>query len=137
MDSTESDLAGQQTSAWREGKDRRTDPRFRCWGTVGMRVLPEGPTFIGYLLDLGLGGFYVETEANFPAAPDAAVEVLLHLDGFSLRLAGTVRHVEDDSRAGIAFTDLSLRKVEQIHKLTTAIIAAEKIRQAGVDALGG
>jgi len=137
MDSRQPNRAVHEPSVRREGEERRAAPRIRCWGTVGIRVLPEGPTFIGYLLDLGQGGFYVETDANFLAPPDTTVEVLLYLDGFSLRLSGVVRHVEEESRAGIEFTDLSLRKVEQIHKLTTAIIAAEKTRLAGVESLGG
>jgi hypothetical protein len=135
MDSTQTKAAEQDGR--RTGKERRADPRFHCWGTVGIRVLPDGATFMGYLLDLGLGGFYVESDKAIPAAPAALVEVLLHLDGFSLRLAGVVRHMEENTRAGIAFTDLSLRKVEQIHKLTAAIIAAENERLAGVEKLGG
>lgn len=120
-----------------EGKERRVCQRRRCWGTTWINFLPEQIRQVAYLIDLGLGGCCIESDTAMPAAPHMCVEVHLNVDGFTLQLAGVIRHVEKNTRAGIEFTDMSLRKVEQIHRLMAALIEAEKIRLAGVEELGG
>ncbi|MGC9158397.1 MAG: PilZ domain-containing protein [Terracidiphilus sp.] len=123
---------------WRGGEDRRAEPRVRYWGTAGIRILPAGTLVLGYLLDLGLGGCLIDLDEAIPAQVGAGVEVLLSLDGFHLRLAGVVGHVEKKrTQAGITFIGLSLRKIEQIHHLMAALIEAEKQRLAGLRPLGG
>ena len=90
-----------------------------------------------YLVDLSLGGCLVDADEAIPACVNACVEVLLQVDQLTLRLAGVIRHMEKKTRAGIGFTDLSLRKAEQIHHLLGILIEEEKQRLAGVRELGG
>jgi hypothetical protein len=119
-------------------RERRINPRSQCWGTTWINLLPEGIKTVGYLLNLGLGGCHIDTDAPLPARAGSRVEVLLYLDGYTLRLAGVVIHTEEDhARVGIEFTDVSPRKAEQIRHLMAVIIAAEKERLAGVEELGG
>jgi hypothetical protein len=122
---------------WHGGKDRRASRRFRFWGIAGINILPDGPMVLCYLLDLGLGGCSVDADEAIPARVNGSVEVLLRVDQLTLRLAGVIRHMEKKTRAGIGFTDLSLRKVEQIHHLMGMLIEEEKQRLAGVKELGG
>jgi hypothetical protein len=44
---------------------------------------------------------------------------------------------ESNARVGIAFTDVSPRKAEQIRRVMEVITAAERERLAGVEELGG
>ena len=122
---------------WHGGPDRRADSRFSSWGTAGINILPDGPLVLCYLVDLGLGGCSVDADEAIPACVNACVEVLLQVDQLTLRLAGVIRHMEKKTRAGIGFTDLSLRKVEQVHHLLGILIDEEKQRLAGVKELGG
>ena len=120
------------------GQERRIYPRSQCWGTTWINLLPEGLKTVGYLLNLGLGGCHIDNDAPLPARVGERVEVLRYLDGFTLRLAGVVIHMEENNaRVGIEFTDVSPRKAEQIRHLMAVIIAAEKERLAGVEELGG
>jgi c-di-GMP-binding flagellar brake protein YcgR len=123
--------------SWHGGRDRRANPRLQCWGTAGINVLPDGSRIIGYLLDLSLGGCYVETDAAVEANLDASVEVLLYPEGYTLRLAGVVCHTEGGTRIGIRFADVSDRKAEQIRSLIELLNRVEKERLAGVEELGG
>jgi hypothetical protein len=104
--------------------ERRAQPRTDGWGTAWIGIFPEGIKAMGYLLDLGHGGCRIETDEAISAGDDSSVEVLLHLKGYTLRLAGVIRHQEDGkTRAGIEFTDVSPRKAKQIQKLLDQLIA--------------
>jgi len=104
--------------------ERRAHPRAHDWGTAWIGIFPEGTKALGYLLDLGLGGCRIEADDAIPATDNASVEVLLHLRGYTLRLAGVIRHQEEgNTRAGIEFADVSPRKAEQIQKLLEQLFA--------------
>jgi hypothetical protein len=119
-------------------QERRIYPRSQCWGTTWINLLPEGIKTLGYLINLGLGGCHIDTDAPLPARVGDRVEVLLYLDGFTLRLAGVVIHMEENNaRVGIAFTAVSPRKAGQIRHVMEVIDAAEQKRLAGVEELGG
>jgi hypothetical protein len=118
-------------------RERRNHTRFRWWGSTWINILPDGIKIVGYLLDLGSGGCKIETEIPLPASANTSVEVLIRLDGYTLRLPGVIRHVDEKTRIGIQFVDVSPRKAEQIEHVIEAINDAEKIRKAGVERLGG
>jgi c-di-GMP-binding flagellar brake protein YcgR len=124
MDSSQSD-SEQGTPATEGGAaERRVHPRTEGWGTAWVGVLPEGTKALSYLLDLGLGGCHIEADDAIPATDHANVEVLLQLKGYTLLLAGVIRHLEENqTRAGIEFTDVSPRKAEQLQKLLDQLIA--------------
>jgi hypothetical protein len=118
-------------------RERRHHSRFRCWGSTWINILPDGIKIVGYLLNLGSGGCQIETDVPLPAMANTTVEVLIRLDGYTLRLLGVIRHVDENARAGIEFIDVSPRKAEQIQHVMAAINEAEKMRLAGVEELGG
>jgi hypothetical protein len=137
MDFIQKDSAQGSPAEGSAGAEHRVNPRSHCWGTAWINILPDGIKVMSYLIDLGLGGCLIETDSAIPAMIDTSVEVLLNVADFKLRLAGVIRHMDGETKAGIEFTDLSLRKVEQIHALMAALIQAEKERLAGVKELGG
>jgi hypothetical protein len=72
----------------------------------------------------GVGGCRIEADEAIPVTANATVEVLLQLKGSTLRLAGVIRHMEENqTRAGIEFTEVNPRKAERIQKLIDQIIA--------------
>jgi c-di-GMP-binding flagellar brake protein YcgR len=123
MDSTRNDSEQGAPAAESGAMERRAHPRADGWGTAWIGIYPEGTKSISYLLDLGLGGCRIEADDAIPAADNSSVEVLLHLKGYTLRLAGVIRHQEESkTRAGIEFTDVNPRKAEQIQKLLDQLI---------------
>jgi hypothetical protein len=138
MDATRKKLETEASAQENGGRERRMYPRTGCWGSAWVNILPEGIKVVGYLRNLSLRGCYIETDDAIPSHSGGRVEVLLQFDGFSVRLAGVIRHMEEDStRIGIEFTEMSPRKAEQVRCLMEAIAEAEKERLAGVKELGG
>ena len=124
MDSTQKDSEQGPPAAKSVAVERRAHPRAHDWGTAWIGIFPEGTKALTYLLDLGLGGCRIEADDAIPAGDHASVEVLLHLKGYTLRLAGVIRHQEDGkTKAGIEFADVSPRKAEQIQKLLEQLFA--------------
>lgn len=105
--------------------ERRIHPRLPCKGIVELRILPIGDKQPATLLDLSATGCRIEASAPFPDIGLPCVEVHLRVKGFSLRLGGVVRHVEQRVRAGVQFIDLTSRKTEQITELINALIEME------------
>lgn len=105
--------------------ERRTCPRLRCKGTAEVRILHLGSTICGTLVDLSTGGCCVVSEAAYPPIEQPVVEVILTVNSSTLRLAGVIRNVKGDRRAGIEFVDVTRRKAEQILELVDELKARE------------
>jgi c-di-GMP-binding flagellar brake protein YcgR len=97
--------------------ERRAQPRLRCKGTAEVRILHLGTTIAGTIDDLSAGGCCVLTEARFPPLEQPVVEVILTVNSSTLRVAGVIRNVQKERRAGIEFVDVTRRKAEQILEL--------------------
>lgn len=97
--------------------DRRTERRLSCRGVAQFRILPDGPRIVGTLHDLSPGGCCIVNQNGVPALSGAAVEVQMDVEDHRLRLAGVLRYEGQGSRAGIAFTEVSPRKQQQIEAL--------------------
>lgn len=105
--------------------ERRTQPRLRCKGVAEIIVLAVDKRMVGTLLDLSVNGCCIETSVPLPPIESPAVEVVLSVDCFTLRLAGVVRNVRQERRAGIEFIDVTKRKGEQIEELVKELLARE------------
>lgn len=105
--------------------ERRARPRLRCKGVAEMIVLSIGRRMPGALLDLSVNGCCIETSEPIPPIEQPGVEVVFSVDGFTLRLAGIVRNVRHDHRAGIEFTGVTQRKAEQIRELVKELLVRE------------
>jgi c-di-GMP-binding flagellar brake protein YcgR len=129
MDSSRADSEPTALDQEKVRKERRAHPRLNCKGVAEFRILPEGPKLFGFLTNLGMGGCSIECDKEIPAtAAYAAVEVQMDVDDYRLRLAGCIRHIEDEIQAGIQFTDVSSRKEEQIRILMEELVEMEKHR---------
>jgi len=104
----------------------RRDPRLRCKGTAEICVLPTGTKISAALVDLSVRGCCIEAGGAIPARADDRIEVCFRVNGFALRLAGIVRHLQGGTRAGIEFTDLCCRKEEQIKELVNELFDREE-----------
>jgi hypothetical protein len=104
----------------------RRDPRLRCKGAAEICVIPVGAKVNGTLVDLSVRGCCIEANAAIPAKADDRVEVCFRVNGFALRLAGIVRHMQGRERAGIEFTDVGCRKEKQIRELVNELFDREE-----------
>lgn len=105
-----------------EESDRRAHPRLDCKGGAEIHVYPERVRTLGAVSNLSVSGCSIEADKKMPMLPHERVEVHLHLNGLTLQLAGVVRHMENNERVGIEFTDVSKRKAAQISQLIGEII---------------
>jgi len=106
--------------------DRRAQPRLRCKGVAEIWILHSEGKIEGILLDLSVAGCCIETKAALPSIENLCVEIRLSVKGFTLRIAGVVRNVKKDRRAGIEFNDMTERKAAQIRELIADLIESEK-----------
>jgi c-di-GMP-binding flagellar brake protein YcgR len=109
--------------------ERRAYRRFQWKGTASIRILPDGPNFLGVLLDLSEGGCGIEFGLAIPAQVGAKVKVDLQVQGLTLARMGILRNmrfirsVEQETRAGIEFIDGLGRNGEQFRRLTKGLLA--------------
>lgn len=105
-----------------EEQDRRAHPRLHCKGGAEIHVYPERVRTLGAVSNLSVSGCSIEADKKMPMLPHERVEVHLHLNGLTLQVAGVVRHMENNERVGIEFTDVSKRKAKQIEQLIGEIV---------------
>jgi c-di-GMP-binding flagellar brake protein YcgR len=106
--------------------DRRIQPRLRCRGVAEVVLLRLGRKLPGMLLDLSVGGCCIQTDVPIPPIERPSVEVQLTVNGITLRVAGIVRNMRDDHRAGIEFMDVTPRKADQIIELVKELIERQQ-----------
>jgi c-di-GMP-binding flagellar brake protein YcgR len=107
-------------------RERRAHLRLRCKGMADVLVLPDGPKIAASLIDISQGGCSIATETEILVRPHTPVEVCLSVRDSKLRLAGEIRYLLDEARAGIQFIEVSSRKKEQIHILMAELVDLEK-----------
>jgi c-di-GMP-binding flagellar brake protein YcgR len=91
------------------------------------RILPNGPSITGTLVNLSLSGCCIASETEIPAKLKQPLEVQLTACDFRLRLAAEVRRL-DAKTVGIQFLDVSSRKEEQVRYLIDELFELGKIR---------
>lgn len=109
-----------------ETLERRAHLRLFCNGGAEIHIYPERKRAVGSVANLSVQGCSIAADKKIPLLPHERVEVHLHLHGLTVQLAGIVRHMENNERVGIEFTDVSKRKAEQITQLI------EEIEEDGV-----
>lgn len=89
-----------------KSEERRRSPRFACSGRARIVSLPfNGGALSGKILDLSLGGCYIETAQPLPCG--TLVEVIVQVDASSFRALGQVKDSRDRSGAALEFLQLS------------------------------
>ena len=115
----------QPTEVLPKQDERRSKPRLNCEGVAELIVLDIGFRRTGNVLDLSVHGCCIETSTPMPPIERRAVEVVFTVDHVTLRLAGIVRNVRKNLRAGIQFTKITERKAEQIEDLVKELFHRE------------
>jgi hypothetical protein len=95
----------------------RKHRRIKCSGPAEIRVYPEGLKASGSVVDLSMKGCCIQLGSPLAVGAFARVEVLFSVKGSTLQLAGVIRHRQDNLRTGIEFTNVSLRKGEEIRSV--------------------
>ncbi len=96
-------------------KNRRLYPRMKCRVTIELRPQDGEVPVLGNLIDVSLGGCYVETSALLPA--DSAVKVIFSIDDGRLQAAGSVVRTDPGSGIAIRFNDMNREDRDKMHKV--------------------
>jgi hypothetical protein len=104
----------------------RAHRRWKCAGPAELRIYPEGVKTTGSLVDLSLHGCCVQLGAPLDAGAFAHVEVLFSVKGNTLQLAGVIRHRQENLRAGIEFTNVSARKLDEIKTVVVDLLETQQ-----------
>ena len=96
-------------------KDQRLHTRMKCRLTIEMHPQAgEGPIF-GNLIDISLGGCYVETSAILP--PGSSVRLVFSIDDGSLSAEGTIARIHPGSGAAVQFKEMSRESREKMYRV--------------------
>jgi hypothetical protein len=118
-----------------DGDERRYSPRYECEGSAEIRIPAQGRLVRGRIVNLSLGGCYVETNAALDVG--SRVEIVLRVTGLAFRAAGEVKSVYGSAGVGIQFIGMSAggrtRLKELIGELEEAWFSAGMPGQDGED----
>jgi PilZ domain len=106
--------------------ERRLSHRYDCEGSAEIRVPSQGRIMRGRIVNLSLGGCYIETTAGLDVG--TRIEIVLRISGLAFRAAGEIRSVYGAAGIGIQFTGMSsggrVRLKELIGELEEAWFSA-------------
>jgi hypothetical protein len=109
-----------------ETENRRSTPRYDCEGSAEIRVAASGRLLRGRIVNLSLGGCYLETTASIDVG--TRVEIVLRVSGLAFRALGQVKSAYGSAGIGVQFTGMSsgghTRLQELIAELEEAWFAA-------------
>jgi diguanylate cyclase (GGDEF)-like protein len=96
-------------------KNRRLYPRMKCRVTIEMQSAGSDAPVLANLIDLSLGGCYLETSALMP--PGTTVQLVFSIDDGKLRAEGSVLRIDPGSGIAIQFNELNRENKEQMHRI--------------------
>ncbi len=96
-------------------KDRRLHTRMKCRLTIEMHPQPDGAPIFGNMIDLSLGGCYVETSAIL--TPGSALKLVFSIDDGTLRTEGTVARIHPGSGIAVQFKEMSRESREKMYRV--------------------
>jgi diguanylate cyclase (GGDEF)-like protein/putative nucleotidyltransferase with HDIG domain len=96
-------------------KNRRLYPRMKCRVTIELRPHEGEVPVLGNLIDVSLGGCYVETSTLMPAG--SKLKVIFSIDDGRLQAAGFVARIDPGSGIAIQFNDMNREDRDKMHKV--------------------
>ncbi len=96
-------------------KDQRLHTRMKCRLTIELHPQPGGGPIFGNLIDLSLGGCYVETSAIL--TPGSNVKVVFSMDDTNLNSEGTIARIHPGSGVAIQFKEMSRESREKMYRI--------------------
>ena len=113
--------------------ERRYNPRYECEGSAEIRIPAQGRLVCGRIVNLSLGGCYIETNAALDVG--SKIEIILRVTGLAFRAAGEIKSVYGSAGVGVQFTGMSaggrIRLKELIGELEEAWFSAEMPGEEG------
>jgi diguanylate cyclase (GGDEF)-like protein/putative nucleotidyltransferase with HDIG domain len=96
-------------------KDQRLHTRMKCRLTIELHPQSgEGPIF-GNLIDVSLGGCYVETSAIL--APASNLKLVFSIDDGSLSMEGTVARIHPGTGVAVQFKEMSRESRDKMYRI--------------------
>src|SRR5580698_4942031 len=96
-------------------KDQRLHTRMKCRLTIELHPQSEpGPVF-GNMIDISLGGCYVETSAIL--TPGSNVKLVFSIDDGTLSAEGNVARIHPGSGVAIQFKEMSRESREKMYRI--------------------
>jgi hypothetical protein len=96
-------------------KDQRLHTRMKCRLTIELHPQGSAAPIFGNLIDISLGGCYVETAAIL--TPGSNVKVVFSMDKVDLSAEGSVARMHPGSGIAIQFKEMSRDTREQMHRI--------------------
>jgi diguanylate cyclase (GGDEF)-like protein/putative nucleotidyltransferase with HDIG domain len=96
-------------------KDQRLHTRMKCRLTIELHPQPGGGPVFGNLIDISLGGCYVETSAIL--APGSDVKLVFSIDDGTLSTEGSVARIHPGSGAAVQFKEMSRESREKMYRI--------------------
>jgi diguanylate cyclase (GGDEF)-like protein/putative nucleotidyltransferase with HDIG domain len=96
-------------------EDRRLHTRMKCRLTIELHPQAgDGPVF-GNLIDISLGGCYVETSTIL--SPGSNVKLVFSIDDGTLSAEGTVARIHPGSGVAVQFKEMSRESREKMYRI--------------------
>ncbi len=96
-------------------KNRRTYPRMKCRVTIELRPEDGDSPVFGNLIDISLGGCFVETSAIMP--PGAKLKLIFSIDDGRMQAEGSVVRIDPGCGVAIQFNDMGRDEREKMHRV--------------------
>src|SRR6266403_656899 len=96
-------------------KNRRLYPRMKCRVTIELRPKEGEVPVLGNLIDVSLGGCYVETSTLMPAG--SKLKINFSIDDGRLQASGFVVRIDPGSGIAIQFNDMNREDRDKMHKV--------------------
>jgi diguanylate cyclase (GGDEF)-like protein/putative nucleotidyltransferase with HDIG domain len=96
-------------------KNRRLYPRMKCRVTIELQPQDEEIPVLGNLIDLSLGGCYVETSAILPAG--SKLKLVFSIDDGRMHAEGSVVRIDPGSGIAVRFNDMNREDREKMHRV--------------------
>src|SRR5271168_2514919 len=96
-------------------EDRRLHTRMKCRLTIELHPQSGGGPVFGNLIDVSLGGCYVETSAILP--PASNVKLVFSIDDGTLSAEGSVARIHPGSGVAIQFKEMSRESREKMYRI--------------------
>ena len=99
-------------------KNRRMHARLKCRVTIELRPEHGGPVF-GNLIDISMGGCYVETSAVL--SPGSKLKLIFSDQGSQLQAEGCVTRMDLGSGVAVQFKELNREDRDQMHGILALV----------------
>ncbi|MGA8622561.1 MAG: diguanylate cyclase [Candidatus Sulfotelmatobacter sp.] len=96
-------------------KDQRLHTRMKCRLTIELHPQAGGGPIFGNLIDISLGGCYVETSAIL--SPGSNLKLVFSIDDGTLSTEGTIARIHPGSGVAVQFKEMSRESREKMYKV--------------------